>query len=91
VQDVARPSLPQAGDVGELVAQPGSNEEPPCRDRSTDTKLDTEARVASVQDSGDGVGQCCCLDQVGPRLKCLRSERGLTLTDVAADSAYPTS
>ena len=40
---------------GKLVAQPGRNEEPPCRDRSTDTELDTEARLASVQDSGDGV------------------------------------
>jgi hypothetical protein len=31
------------------------------------------------------------LEQVGPPLKRLRSERGLTLTDLAADSAHPTS
>jgi hypothetical protein len=31
------------------------------------------------------------VDQVGPRLERLRSEPGLTLTDVAADSAHPTS
>jgi hypothetical protein len=31
------------------------------------------------------------LDQVGAPLKRLRSERDLTLTDVAAGSAHPTS
>jgi hypothetical protein len=47
------------------------------------------ASIRSMDKSSSAIA--ADLGQGGPRLERLRSKRGLTLTDVAAGSAHPTS
>ena len=56
VQDVAGPPVAEPGDVRQLVAQPGRDQQPPRRDPLTVGEEDPEPAAAVGHEVGDGAG-----------------------------------
>ena len=82
VQDVAGPPVAEAGDVGQLVAQAGCDEQPPCRDPAPVGEEDPEpVRAVGHQVGDDAVDDVAAVAATSSRPAASSSAGGMPSRD----------